>query len=442
MPSPHEPSGYRILIDCTETARLRASTGIQRAVRSIVGVTARFREDGVECIPIQFDGNRFVRRVHNDLPAPTAGAKAAPTLRERVRRFVIGASRFGALRATVLHPAVQSLARQAASSGYWRARRYRARRASPSPALEYTKADWILLLDSTWGPDLRQELGRARSAGARVCVVIYDLIQVRHPDLVSPGAAAIYRRWLERVLPFADRIVTISKSVRDDVRRYLDEAGYEALPDERLGWFHLGCDFDRPGSAVGATADTLAMFAEGHPRSFLVVGTLEQRKSQATVLDAFERLWKRGDASRLVLVGREGLGNHALTRRLRRHPERGHRLVWLQDASDADLEVCYRNAAALINASSSEGFGLPIVEALHRGIAVIASDIPVFREVGGSEVVYVPPGDVEAWAAAIEAIERAPARHAPSAPRYARSWAEATRALIGQLIDDKTWSKS
>ena len=155
----------------------------------------------------------------------------------------------------------------------------------------------------------------------------------------------------------------------------------------------------------------------------------------ATVLDAFERLWQRGDTSRLILVGREGFGSHVLTRRLSRHPERGSRLVWLQDASDADLEVCYRHAAALINASTSEGFGLPIVEALHRGIAVIASDIPVFREVGGSEVVYVPPGDVEAWAAAIEAIERAPARHAPSAPRYARSWAEATRELIGQLIE-------
>ena len=414
---------------------MRANTGIQRAVRSIVGVATRLREDGVECIPVEFDGHRFVPRVPGELPTRAAGAKAVTTLRERVRRFVIGASRFDAMRATVLHPAVHGLARQAASSGYWRARRHRASGALPSPALDYTKDDWILLLDSTWGPDLRQELGRARSAGARVCVVIYDLIQVRHPDLVSPGAAAIYRRWLERVLPLADRIVTISKSVRDDVRRYLNETGYEALPDERLGWFHLGCDFDRTGGAVGATADTLAMFAEGHPRSFLVVGTLEQRKSQATVLDAFERLWQRGDTSRLILVGREGFGSHVLTRRLSRHPERGSRLVWLQDASDADLEVCYRHAAALINASTSEGFGLPIVEALHRGIAVIASDIPVFREVGGSEVVYVPPGDVEAWAAAIEAIERAPARHALSSPRYARSWAEATRELIGQLIE-------
>jgi alpha-1,2-rhamnosyltransferase len=265
--------------------------------------------------------------------------------------------------------------------------------------------------------------------------VIYDLIQIRHPDLVSPGSGTIFRRWFDRTVPFTDRIVTISRAVRDDVRLYLRESGNWGPVAERLGWFHLGCDFDRAKGEGTPSADLLAFFAKGFPPSFLVVGTLEPRKSQTTVLDAFERLWDSGDCSRLILVGREGWGSHALTSRMRRHRELGRRLLWIRHANDEDLEFCYRNATALIVASTNEGFGLPIVEALHREVPVIATDIPVFREVGGDEVTFVPPGDVDALAKAIGMAERGRLKRPAPGHRRAQSWADSTRALIAQLVD-------
>jgi glycosyltransferase involved in cell wall biosynthesis len=222
--------------------------------------------------------------------------------------------------------------------------------------------------------------------------------------------------------------------VSDDVLLYLREQN-RVIPGGRIEYFPLGSDFGTVAKGEPSKA-VRGIFGHAFSPTFLVVGTLEPRKSQATVLDAFELLWQRGDASRLILVGREGFGSHVLARRILRHPERGRRLIWLSKASDADLELCYRNATALINVSRHEGFGLPIVEAQHRGLAVIASDIPVFREVGGDRVAYVPPDDEIALAKAIEGALRPLPQRSPE-PAIAWSWASATEALIAQLVEER-----
>jgi glycosyltransferase involved in cell wall biosynthesis len=80
----------------------------------------------------------------------------------------------------------------------------------------------------------------------------------------------------------------------------------------------------------------------------------------------------------------------------------------------AVLAAVYRRATLLLMTSDAEGFGLPIIEALACGTPVIASDLPVVREVGGAAVEYVPADDLAAWSVAVERllIER---RDAPAA---------------------------
>ena len=63
----------------------------------------------------------------------------------------------------------------------------------------------------------------------------------------------------------------------------------------------------------------------------------------------------------------------------------------------ATIAGLYRRARAVLFPSSAEGFGLPVIEALACGAPVLASDLPVLREVGGEAVLYCPVGDVEAW---------------------------------------------
>ena len=77
-----------------------------------------------------------------------------------------------------------------------------------------------------------------------------------------------------------------------------------------------------------------------------------------------------------------------MIQRIVTHPEFDKRLFWLADASDADLQFLYKHAQALVYPSIAEGFGLPLVEAGHYTLPVIASDIPVFREIAGDQINY------------------------------------------------------
>jgi glycosyltransferase involved in cell wall biosynthesis len=132
-----------------------------------------------------------------------------------------------------------------------------------------------------------------------------------------------------------------------------------------------------------------------------MVGTIEPRKCHAQVLDAFELLWQRGSDAMLVISGRPGWMTEALIERLRSHPERGERLVWVEDATDELVERLYESCSALVLASRGEGFGLPLVEAAQRGLPIIVRDKPVFREVAGEHAFYFDGGGAPALADAI-----------------------------------------
>jgi glycosyltransferase involved in cell wall biosynthesis len=119
-----------------------------------------------------------------------------------------------------------------------------------------------------------------------------------------------------------------------------------------------------------------------------MVGTIEPRKGHAFALDAFEYLWRQENDYRLIIIGKIGWNIEPLERRIKTHPELGNRLFFIEDATDAEVNVCYSAGTALVAPSIAEGFGLPIVEAALYEVPTLASDIPVFREIGGEGAVY------------------------------------------------------
>jgi glycosyltransferase involved in cell wall biosynthesis len=87
------------------------------------------------------------------------------------------------------------------------------------------------------------------------------------------------------------------------------------------------------------------------------------------------------------------------------------------------LAALYRQALGVLQPSEAEGFGLPVMEALACAVQVVASDIPVLREVGGDSVVYCPVADIDCW---VETVDRMLAR-APDRSDRARRIAQTER---------------
>ena len=153
-------------------------------------------------------------------------------------------------------------------------------------------------------------------------------------------------------------------------------------------------------------------------------------RSRSTLSNVFGRAGSTRVTSSLAKqAGKANLLQH----RIKQHGEFGRRLLWLDKASDADLHHCYTHARALVYPSMIEGFGLPLVEAGRYGLPVIASDLPVFHEIGGDHVRYFNLLDSIDLADKIEELYREPIKK-EKMPIY--SWDDSARSLANLILHD------
>jgi glycosyltransferase involved in cell wall biosynthesis len=112
----------------------------------------------------------------------------------------------------------------------------------------------------------------------------------------------------------------------------------------------------------------------------------------------------------------------------------GANVVFHNGVTDAEYEALLARTTALISLSRAEGYGLPLVEAMSHGTPVIASDIPIFREVGHGAVSYVHPDSPSEFAEAVRRLEQPEVWKAQSQRSVERaaefSWAHSARQLV------------
>jgi glycosyltransferase involved in cell wall biosynthesis len=145
--------------------------------------------------------------------------------------------------------------------------------------------------------------------------------------------------------------------------------------------------------------DTAALPAPGF---VLAAGTLEPRKNLPRLVAAYRRLPQALRARHsLVVVGALGWETGATLQAL---DSLGAQAIRLGYVSDAELAELYRRCAVFCYPSLGEGFGLPVLEAMAAGAAVLTSNISSLPEVGGDAVAYADPYDVASIAAGLEGV--------------------------------------
>jgi glycosyltransferase involved in cell wall biosynthesis len=244
---------------------------------------------------------------------------------------------------------------------------------------------------------------RRRAAGV---LTVHDLGFLRVPETLA-AANLVYRELVPRGIRAAAMTLTPTETVRQEV---LAEFGVDP---GRVAVTPLGVDeaWFAPPPADPVDAGLL----DGPP-FVLFVGTVEPRKGLPTLLEALRRC-PPGTAPRLVMAGPPGWGPELDT------AGAGLDVVRTGFLTDARLRRLVSAAEAVALPSRYEGFGLPVLEALASGTRVLASDLPVLREVGGEHVRYLPVGDADAWAEALAALTAGRTGHDPAPGiSWARRW--------------------
>ncbi|MGB6975394.1 MAG: glycosyltransferase family 1 protein [Terracidiphilus sp.] len=162
-------------------------------------------------------------------------------------------------------------------------------------------------------------------------------------------------------------------------------------------------------------------------------------KNLPLLIRVYNRLLRSGRVSpktRLIIVGIPGPETRRLHQLVSRFGLSG-KVRFLEGISEPELQWCYLNSEALVAPSLTEGFGLPVAEALLAGCPVVCSDIPAHREVGAGHCRFVPLDNhaEEAFADAIAAVIQMPKPRPLSLPQFsapvlARQYVSLYRSLI------------
>jgi glycosyltransferase involved in cell wall biosynthesis len=275
-------------------------------------------------------------------------------------------------------PNVERVSTPLCSEGRWR----RAWQGSLywSRTLQYEKFDIFEAL----------HLPLIRPRRSRVILTIHDLRGLQEG---SGHSAWLYRHVLARALAGSDLIVTVSEAMRSEIMNF--------RPGVRVAVVPNGLDDDRP-SVAGDCGPTLERL--GLPRQFLLaVGHLEPRKNYPALVDAVHLLSASGIQLPLVIVGNDSGAGEQIRSRIAEHGLQS-RVLMLSGLSDAELSLLYRVAEAFVFPSRYEGFGIPLLEAMQAGTPVVASDIPVFREVLADAGAWFDPGSAASIASVIAEV--------------------------------------
>lgn len=272
--------------------------------------------------------------------------------------------------------------------------------------LEVQPGDVLVLLDSSWHSGCFEQVEKLKAQGIGIVSVIYDLIPLTHPQFCDEGLVLVFKHWFTWISKTADGFMAISKASRDQALAYINNEHSEGKQQQQwFDYFYLGSELDLAKETDRVREEIKSVFENTFP-VYLMVGTIEPRKNHSYLVDAFELLWQMKMDVGLCFVGKIGWKCQSLIDRLEKHSEYHQRLFMFNDLSDTELEYCYRNARSLAFPAYVEGFGLPLVEAMQRGLPVMASDIPVFREIGGDYMAYFNLSEPESLVALIRQFEK------------------------------------
>jgi len=219
----------------------------------------------------------------------------------------------------------------------------------------------------------------------KTVVTIHDLIFKRFPHYYKKIDRKIYDNKIKHAVKFAHTIIAISEQTKKDIIEFYQVA------ENKIEVIYQACDaiFEKKQTSVeiNLIKETYAL-----PANYLLyVGTIEERKNALVILQAMLALPSH---VKLVMVGKKKSYGLIIDAFIKKH-ELNDRVIQINQVDFKDLPAIYQAATIFIYPSKFEGFGIPIIEALHSETPVIAAKGSCLAEAGGPNSLYFEPSNAE-----------------------------------------------
>jgi glycosyltransferase involved in cell wall biosynthesis len=260
--------------------------------------------------------------------------------------------------------------------------------------VSFEPGDALLCTGATWAyASYYTQIAALKTQGVHFYQIFYDMIPAKYPYLYAQGLdfGNFYGSMIAQGAALIDGGFAISKCSKRDVIAWCSEI---ADLDSKIEVIRLGEDFTPPPDPAAPPL----RFNELQDY-LLCVGTLELRKNQSLLLNAYRILLERdaGPLPKLVMCGRDGYANNNLKAQVENDHELRDLVVIIEDASDAEIEDLFRRCRFSLFPAVYEGWGLPLAESLRLGRPCICSDTSSMREIAPDLTIFASPHSALEW---------------------------------------------
>jgi len=233
-----------------------------------------------------------------------------------------------------------------------------------------------------------------RFAPMPTVVSVMDLSYIHFPELFKKSDLYQLKNWTSYSVRNAVKVFTISNASKDDIIKVYK------VPEDKVVVTYPGIKHESEMILEKNMKDLRKKYGIGEDY-ILYVGTLQPRKNIVRLIEAFSKI--NHDNIFLVIVGKKGwLYEEILSAPKKFKVENS--VKFLDFVPEKELPIIYRNALCFVLPSLYEGFGLPVLEAMKYGCAVITSNISSLPEAGGDAALYVDPMSVDDIASKIKML--------------------------------------
>ncbi len=233
-------------------------------------------------------------------------------------------------------------------------------------------------------------------------LVVHDIAYAHFSDNNSWIFRQYYRYYMPRFVKKAAHILTVSTFTKEDVLEH-----YPYIKKDSISVCYNGCRDNYTPLSIFEQNDIKKRYTDDTDY-FLYVGAVHPRKNVHRLIEAYDLYKKQNNtATKLVICGRFAWQTGAV-KSAYDDAKFKKDIIFTGYIKEEDLASLTASALAMVYVSLFEGFGVPLLEAMHCDVPIITSDRTSMPEVAGEAAILVNPENIEAIAQAMENVEKDP----------------------------------